>query len=72
MLHEDHLKIVIKNTFTAVSATYARKKEGDFTSSGVSRLVFPRKSVQSGAPFKAWKQYIGYCIQCWFFFPFIL
>ena len=60
MLHEDHLKIVIKNTFSAVSATYARKKEGAFTSSGVSRLVFPRKSAQSGGDIRVSEQEVRF------------
>ena len=60
MLHEDHLKIVIKNTFTAVSATYARKKEGAFTSCGVSRLVFPRKSAQSGGDIRVSEQEVRF------------
>lgn len=56
MSHEDHLKIVIKNTFSAVSATYAQNKEGTFGARGASRLVFPRKSVQSGGKIRVSEQ----------------
>ena len=56
MAHKEHLKIVINNTFQSLSATYSNQIEGGFNPCGATRLVIPRKSVQSGGAIRISEQ----------------